>query len=240
MSEDATTNAPSTIEELKPGMAVKGTIKRLELYGAFVDIGIGRDALLHVSQLGKDQVRNIEDELSVGAEADLFVLKIDESAGRVALTTIKPPELPWESIEQGETYPGQVIRLEKFGAFVDIGAERPGMVHVSEMAEGYVKDPGDVVSEGQEVSVRVLKINRKKRQIDLSMREPEPTYDILEEEDEDMPTAMELAFRRAREETSADDLPKSMRDRRRKSADKRRRQQDDLISRTLKNHGNDV
>src|SRR5690606_17629999 len=98
----------------------------------------------------------------------------------------------------GDTLEGQVERLENFGAFIDIGAERPGMVHVSEMAEGFVKSPSDVVKVGDKVEVRVLKVNRKKRQIDLSMKPvPEPMEQLPEEDEEELPSAMAIALRRA-------------------------------------------
>jgi len=76
---------------------------------------------------------------------------------------------------------GQVVRLEKFGAFVEIGAERPGLIHISEMAHGYVRQPSDVVKEGDEVEAQVIDVNRKKKQIKLSLKalQPEP---VKEEE----------------------------------------------------------
>ncbi|GAB4318836.1 MAG: hypothetical protein Kow00117_08760 [Phototrophicales bacterium] len=231
MSEDVT-NAPSKVEELKVGMALKGTVKRLELYGAFVDIGIGQDALLHVSQVGK-KAQKLDDHFKPGDQIDVYVLKIDD-AGRVALTTEKPPERTWSEIKEGETYPGTVVRIEKFGVFVDIGAERPGMVHVSELTDGFVKDPSDVVSQGQEVQVRVLKVNRKKRQIDLTMKAPAETesYDYSEEEDESMMTAMELAFRRAQQAANK----QQARSARSSKRERQRNQQDDIIARTLRQH----
>ena len=81
-----------------------------------------------------------------------------------------------------ETVKGKIVRLEKFGAFVEIGAERPGLVHISEMAHGYVKVPGDVVKEGDEVEAQVLEVNRRKKQIKLSMKAllPEPE-EVVEE-----------------------------------------------------------
>ncbi len=235
MSEDVKTNAPRSIDELKPGMAITGTVKRIELYGAFVDIGVGQDALLHISQLGKPNVRNVEDVVKVGEQVTLYVLKVEKSAGRIAVSLVQPPDVNWDDLREGAVLTGKVIRIEKFGVFVDVGAERPGMVHVSELADGFVKSPSDLVKVDQEVQVRVLKINRKKRQIDLSMKPEAEEYIVQADEDEEeAPTAMALAFRRAMEGQTEE---------RRKSeaakASKRNRaEQDDIIARTLRQHSN--
>jgi ribosomal protein S1 len=87
---------------------------------------------------------------------------------------IEPLALEWKEIEPEMVVKGKVVRLETYGAFVDIGAERPGMVHVSELAHGYVKTPGEIVKEGDEIEAKVLDVNRKKKQIKLSMKALEP------------------------------------------------------------------
>lgn len=223
--------APSTINEITTGMEIAGKVKHIELYGAFIDIGISNDALLHISQFGK-AVKNIEDEVKVGQEITVYVLKVDKEKGRIAVSLVKPPAVNWDSLNVGDVLEGEVVRVENFGAFVDIGAERPGMVHVSELTEGFVKSPSDVVSVGQKVQARILKVNKKKRQIDLSLREErQQEIEAFEddEEAEELPTAMAVALRRAMEQNE-------------KSANKRRNKdknsgiQDDIISRTLRNH----
>lgn len=191
-------DAPTSIQDLTPAMEVRGTVKRIELYGAFVDIGVGTDALLHISQLGKQNVRNVEDVVKPGEQITAYVLKVEPETKRIALSLVKPPAVNWDTIKEGDTLEGTVDRLENFGAFIDIGAERPGMVHVSEMAEGFVKSPSDVVKVGDKVEVRVLKVNRKKRQIDLSMKPfQEPMEHIQDEDEEELPSAMAIALRRA-------------------------------------------
>ncbi len=232
MSEDVNTTAPTTIEELKPGMEVSGKVKRLELYGAFVDIGVGKDALLHISQLGK-KVRNVEDVVKVDDTVTAYILKVNKEDGRVALSMEKPPEVTWDSINIGNVLNGKVVRIENFGVFVDIGAERPGMVHVSELADGFVKSPSDVVSMEQEVEVRVLKVNRKKRQIDLSMKSESIVEEYYEEEEEEeVPTAMAMAFRRAMEASDDEQPePKVSRKRGKKAVTA---EQEDIIARTLR------
>lgn len=236
MSEDATTttDAPKTIEALKPAMALEGTVKRIELYGAFVDIGIGKDALLHISQLGK-KVRDVKDVLKVEDKVTVYVLKVDKDAGRIALSLTKPAEVTWDQISVGDKLQGKVTRIEKFGVFVDIGAERAGMVHVSELTDGFVKSPEDVVSLQQEVEVRVIKLDRRKRQIDLSMKDEIEPIEAYQEEMEDIPTAMELAFRKAMD--SSDDVEEAKASRKR-SKQQRREEQDEIIARTLRYQDN--
>ncbi len=229
--------APVKMEDLTPGMALTGKVKQIEVYGAFVDIGVGKDALLHVSQLGQAKVRSVEDVVKVDQEITVYVLKVDAEAGRVALSLMKPPTVSWDDINEGDMLEGEVVRVENFGAFVDIGAERPGMVHVSELADGFVRSPGDVVSVGDKVKARVIKINRKKRQIDLSLKEPEVAYDPGEDEVEELPTAMAVALRRAMED-SGDELPDSGRGRRRGKKRRTHDEQDDILSRTLRNQSN--
>lgn len=232
MSADATT--PGSIEELAPRMELRGKVTRLELTGAFVDIGVGADAFLHISQLNQPNVRNVSDVVKVDDEITVYVLKADASARRVALSMTQPPALTWEELKEGDPVRGKVVRIESFGVFVDIGAERPGMVHVSELSNGYVKSPSDVVKVGEEVEARVLKINRKKRQIDLTMKEPAPAAVVMEADDEEqeaVPTAMELALRRAM--SQADDSPKAAAKAARK-ARKASQEQEDIFSRTLR------
>ncbi|MCB9453658.1 MAG: S1 RNA-binding domain-containing protein [Anaerolineaceae bacterium] len=235
MSVDTNT-APTSINELAPKMELKGTVKRLELYGAFVDIGIGQDALLHISQLGKPNVRNVEDVVKAGEQVTVYVLKVDKQGGRVALSLVKPPDVTWDDLKEGVSVSGTVVRVENFGVFVDIGAERPGMIHVSEMGSGYVKSPSDVVSVGDTVEARIIKINRKKRQIDMSMKPASEAVAAVmpDEPEEDLPTAMELALRQA----MGGDIEKRSR-REKRNRDRRERQvreREDILSRTLREH----
>ena len=232
-------SAQVTLDELKTGIEVVGKINKIELYGAVVDIGVGVDALLHISQLGQENVRNVEDVVSAGDEITAYILKADTSARRIFLSMEKPPAISWESLSEGDMVEGEVVRIESFGAFIDIGAERHGMVHVSELADGYVKSPSDVVKVGDKVEARVLKVNRKKRQIDLSMKSPEEIVDVAavqrDEDEEDMPTAMAVALRRAMEQSDDEYDPRqARRDRKRNSSS----EQDDILSRTLRGHSN--
>ena len=217
--------------QLEIGAEVKGKVKHLGMYGALVDIGTGQDALLHISQLGQDEVRKFDEVVQKGADLTAYVLKTRQD-GYVALTMEKPPAVPWQQVKVANTYTGHVIRIENFGIFVDFGAERPGMVHVSEMADGYVKSPADVVSVGDEVEVRVLKKSNRPRQIDLSMKPAVEAVEVFDDsEDDDIPTSMAQAFRRAMEQQ--DDEPVAVK--KRPAKRERDNTQDDIVARTLRN-----
>ena len=169
--------AVSDREEVKPKNHYTGKVIKIALAGAVLDIGVGQPAAIHISQLippTDEPIKRVEDVLQVGQEVDVWVKKVKD--GRIELTMIKPLDLEWRDIKKGMTIKGKVVRLEKFGAFVEIGAERPGLVHISEMAHGYVKQPSDVVNEGDEIEAQVLDFNRRKKQIKLSMKAllPEP------------------------------------------------------------------
>lgn len=241
MSEEIV-KTPGSIDELAPGMEVPGTVKRIELYGAFVDIGVGTDGLLHISQLGKPNVRNVEDVVKVGETINVYILKVEKENNRIALSLVKPPAVSWDAMKIGDVVPGTVVRLEKFGVFVDIGAERPGMIHVSELASGYVNSPSDVVKVGDQVRARIIKLNRKQKRIDLSlkaMEEPAEKPQVqIEEADEKLPTAMELALRRAME-ANGQPLPTRGNNKRNQKRDRRERRQrdlEDIFERTLRSH----
>lgn len=177
--------------EIKAKMQFSGTVVKISLAGAVLDIGVGQPAVMHISQLvspTNEAIKKVEDVLQVGQSVDVWVKRVRE--GRIELTMIKPLDLEWREIKKGMTVKGKVVRLEKFGAFVEIGAERPGLVHISEMAHGYVRTPGDVVKEDDEVEAEVLEVNRHKKQIKLSMKAlmPEP---VKEEEPKPVRPAFE-------------------------------------------------
>lgn len=158
--------------EVKVKTHYTGKVVKTSLAGALVDIGAETPAYLHVSQIVASDptqpIKRVEDVIQAGQDIEVWVKRIRE--GRVELTMSKPLDLDWKDIKPEMVVKGKVVKLEKFGAFVEIGAERPGLIHISEMAHGYVRQPGDVVKEGDEVEAQVLDVNRKKKQIKLSLK----------------------------------------------------------------------
>lgn len=239
-----------TIQDLKRKMKVSGKVLKTTLAGAVVDIGVSVPGVIHISQLQSEATNRVEDVVQPGQEVELWVKRVDLKKNRIELTMIPPLDLEWREIEKGMVLKGKVTRLEKFGAFVDVGAERPGLIHISEMTHGYIKTPGEVVSEGEEVEVKVLDYNRRKKQIKLSMKALEETpaqavrssqpRKVKEKEsaaesepEEPVPTAMEVALREAMERNKAQENSPKPKTQRRSSPDEDA--MGDILNRTLEN-----
>jgi small subunit ribosomal protein S1 len=201
-------------DEVKRKMHFVGTVTKTTLAGAVVDIGLGIPGVVHISQLQSEPVNRVEDVVKPGQQVEVWVRRVFPKKDRIELTMIEPLGLEWREISKGMNVKGKVVRLEKFGAFVDIGAERPGLVHISEMTHDYIKSPSEVVKEGDEIDVQVLSVNRHKKQIKLSMKalEEKPVKVAKEiqqpketeaEKNEPIPTAMEVALREAMERSKA-------------------------------------
>ncbi len=229
--------------DLKPGLKTQGKVVRLEKFGAFVDIGAETDGLVHVSEMGKGRVSAPSDVVSEGDVIDVWVKEVNRKAKRIGLTMIEPPEVDMRTLQPGTLLSGKVVRLESFGAFVDIGAERDGMIHVTEMGRGYVGSPSEILSVGDEVQVRVLEVDARRGRISLSMKDLPTDEYAVGEDDEEIPSPMELALRAAMEEQGMElpAKPNSRRRRKGKKKGKKRRydpMQDEIIARTLRSHQN--
>ena len=221
---------PQAITELQPKMQLQGVVKDTQLYGAVVDIGLEYDGVVHISQLAPKRVNRVTDVVQPGDTVTVWVTKVNSERGRIGLTMVEPPDVDWNELTEGTTYTGKVTRLERYGAFIDIGAERPGLLHVREMSSGYVRDPSEIVRVGDEVEVRILKLDRRRRRIDLTMMGIQEEF---QEEDFDMEpvqTAMEFALKQAR----AEKRRRGRRHGKRRSPDLTERE--DILERTLKHH----
>jgi ribosomal protein S1 len=249
------------LKQIKRKTHFSGTVIKTTLAGAIIDIGLDTPGVVHISQLQKEPVKRVEDILQVGQSVDVWVRNVFPKKGRIDLTMIKPLEYEWNDLKKDLVVHGKVVRLEKFGVFVDIGSERPGLVHISEMTHGYIRNPGDVVKEGDEVDAMVLEVNRQKKQIKLSMKaleeKPEDVVKAVlskptprekskdrekekdkenvaptEEREEPVPTAMEMALREAMQRSQSTEGEVA-------TKSKRKTQQngelDGILNRTLKN-----
>jgi ribosomal protein S1 len=246
-----TTPEMAPVAALEPKTKLSGKVLKTTLAGALVDIGQSLPGVIHISQLSKDAVNKVEDVVKEGQIVDVWVRRVKKD--RIELTMVQPLALEWKEIEPGMVVKGKVVRLESYGAFVDIGAERPGMVHVSELAHGYVKTPSEIVKEGDEIEAKVIDVDRKKKQIKLSMKALEPEIEEFKpakkenkrerggrhgkkevepaepvEEKEPELTAFQIAWQQAMEKS---DEGKSVKMRRVKPG--LTREQEDLLDRTL-------
>ena len=241
-------------------MHLKGTVVKTNKAGAIVDIGVEQPALLHVSQIvveNEQPILRVEDTLKIGQEVDVYIRNIKD--GRTEVSMKKPLLLEWREMKKDMVVKGKVTQIEKFGAFVDIGAERPGLVHVSELTHGYVRDASEIVKVGDEVEAKVIDFNRRRKQIKLSMKAMQPGLNEIEgvkvtparpdkrnkkrrnkketksinheKSEEAEPTVMELALREAMDKV---DASKNVSEGRAKKSNNTSKEQDDILKRTLK------
>ena len=166
------------LETLKEGAIVKGIVKNITDYGAFVDLG-GIDGLLHITDLAWRRVRHPSEVDQVGQELEAKVLKFDQDKNRVSLGLKQLGEDPWVGIArrypQGTRLFGKVTNITDYGAFVEVEAGIEGLVHVSEMDwTNKNVDPRKVVTLGDEVEVMVLDIDEERRRISLGMKQCKP------------------------------------------------------------------
>ena len=161
------------LENLEEGSTVTGTVVRLTNFGAFVDLG-GIDGLVHISEIAHEHIDHPEDRLSVGDEIEVKVLSVDKERERVSLS-IKDLLLgPWDTVDEefpaGSVTTGTVKRIVDFGAFVELKPGVEGLVHISEMAHRHVDTPHEVVSENEEVEVKVLSVDQDEQRVSLSIK----------------------------------------------------------------------
>jgi predicted RNA-binding protein with RPS1 domain len=212
-------------------MKLTGTVKKVELFGAFVDVGVERDGLVHISALSSKHVNQVTDVVKEGDAVTVWVRKVDAKAGRLDLTMLEPLAVDWSDLKPRQVYTGKVVKIEKFGAFVDIGAERPGMVHISELASYRVEDVSEIVKVGDAVQVKVLAVDARKKQIKLSLKAMEELDEEAGTPEEPTLTAMQIAMQRA----MAEEGDSASQAERKAGRARGRQEQEDILSRTLAN-----
>lgn len=243
------------VKLLAVGQQVTGMVKRVTEFGAFVDIGVGRDGLVHISELSVRRVGKVADVLKEGQEITVWIKKLDRDRNRISLSMIEPGTKTIRDLEKGEIVQGSVTRILPYGAFIDIGIGRDALLHIREMSERYIAKPEDVVNVGDVIEARIIELSRRRQRVDLSMKglrpepEPEPTpmqatqqpapepepEDESEDEFADMEilTPMEMAFKRAMEAGGVKFASNDKRNRGKKGKRGTRSLQDEIIARTL-------
>ncbi len=188
--DDGTT--PRRLADLEPGMELEGRVTSTALYGIFVDIGVGRDGLVHISEMSDQRIESPTDLVQIGDTVRVRVKSVDAEARRISLTMRSPrveqpgdaagrrrnrapkrPEVDLDKLGQisaGDLIEGTVNGIAPFGVFVDIGVGKDGLVHISELAEGRVERAEDAVTVGQSYTFRVLEVDAEGQRISLSLR----------------------------------------------------------------------
>ena len=175
-----------TLAQLEEGRVLRGTVKNLTDYGAFVDLG-GLDGLLHVTDISWGRINHPSDVLKVGDEIDVVVLKFDKETERVSLGTKQLTADPWEQVPEkypvGSRVSGRVTNVTDYGAFVELEQGIEGLIHVSEMSwSKKMKNPSKVVSVGDTVEAIISDVNTDTRRISLSLKNtlPDPWEGVAE------------------------------------------------------------
>ncbi len=161
--------------ELSVGDVLRGTVRSLTDYGAFVDLG-GMDGLLHIGEISWARLKKVEDVLSVGQEVEVKVLKIEPETRRISLSMKQLLPHPWDGVpdryKAGDRVRGTVTRLADFGAFLEVEPGVEGMIHISEMSWGKkVHKPGDMLKVGDTADAVILGINLAEHRLSLGLKQ---------------------------------------------------------------------
>ena len=207
------------LEELEEGAVHTGRVTSLADFGAFVNIE-GADGLVHLSEISWERIKHPNEVLEVGQEVDVKVISVDRDRKRIGLSIRQLQEDPWVQkvahLRDGLLVEGTITHLTKFGAFARIDDELEGLVHVSELSDHRIEHPKEVVSEGDVVTLRIIKVDTDRRRIGLSLRKVDsPAYadldwkmalaDEVDRAQEEVPEA-EIELEEVTEEVEADEV----------------------------------
>src|SRR6187397_3475517 len=178
LERERDTMKQKTLQTLEEGMTVKGTIKNLTEYGAFVDLG-GIDGLLHITDMSWGRVNHPSEVFKVGDKVTVKVRKYNAETERVSLGMKQTQEDPWNHAEEayplGKRVRGKVMSLTDYGAFIELEPGVEGLIHVSEMSwTKKVKHPSKLLEVGQEIECHVLEVDARAKRISLGLKQLEP------------------------------------------------------------------
>jgi len=172
------------LDELQEGSVRSGRVTSLADFGAFVNIE-GADGLVHLSEISWERIQHPNEVLKVGQEVKVKVISVDKDRKRIGLSIRQLQDDPWmqkvSHLKEGMLIEGTITHLTKFGAFAKLDEDLEGLIHVSELSENRVGHPKEVVHEGQQVTLRVIKVDPERRRIGLSLRKVDsPAYADLD------------------------------------------------------------
>ena len=162
------------VEELTEGETRRGKVTGISNFGAFVDLG-GADGLIHISELSWAPVDKPEDMVKIGQELDVFVLRVDTENKKIALSLRRLQPEPWDTIHErynvGDLVDAKVTKLTNFGAFARVEGNIEGLIHISELTSRMISHPREVVQEGEEVKLKIIRIEPERRRLGLSLKQ---------------------------------------------------------------------
>ena len=178
MREQREAEKAALIEELHEGEIRKGRVTGISNFGAFVDLG-GADGLIHISELSWGMVNSPEEIVNVGQELDVYVLRVDRDTMKIALSLRRMQPEPWDTIydryQVGDVVSATVTKLADFGAFARLEDSIEGLIHVTELTNAVVTHPREVVSEGDAIKVKILRIEMERKRLGLSLKQADET-----------------------------------------------------------------
>ena len=174
MREQREAQKAALIEELHEGEIRKGKVTGISNFGAFVDLG-GADGLIHISELSWGMVNSPEEIVNVGQELDVYVLRVDRDTMKIDLSLLRMQPEPWDTIydryQVGDVVSATVTKLADFGAFARLEDSIEGLIHVTELTNAVVTHPREVVSEGDAIKVKILRIEMERKRLGLSLKQ---------------------------------------------------------------------
>ena len=186
IEEERSKQKQEFLSKVETGQIVKGTVKNIADFGAFIDLG-GIDGLLHITDMSWGRISHPSEMLAIGDEIEVKILGIDKEKEKIALGLKQKTENPWQSVEEkypiGSKIKGQVVNIMTYGAFVKLETGIEGLVHISEMSwTRRINHPSEIAAIGDSVEAIVLNINKEKEEISLSIKQVEKNpWTLIEE-----------------------------------------------------------
>lgn len=173
LSEEMKEKKAELWDNISEGSIVKGEVKRITSFGAFVDIG-GLDGLIHISEMSWGRIKSPKEAVKIGETVEVKVLTIDQKAEKVSLSLKQVKNDPWiefdKNYQVGDMVDAKVVNLTDFGAFLEIEPGLEGLVHISQISSDRIDKPSDILKIGETAQAKIIEVNLEERKIKLSIR----------------------------------------------------------------------